>query len=157
MRIKVIFLSVCLILTCRLSQAQVHDVYFKNLNLRNSIALEGFDPLSYFSGQPQKGNKDIHYKFRGAEYHFISSANRQAFISDPYRYLPEYGGWCAFAMGDSGDKVDVDPKTFKIIHGKLYLFYNKYFNNTLVDWNENEDMLKKEADRNWNKILNQHQ
>jgi YHS domain-containing protein len=156
MMLKVIFLSICLIITCRLLPAQVPDEYFSNLNLRNSIALEGFDPVSYFSGQPQKGNKNFHYNFRGAVYNFISLANRQAFISGPFRYLPEYGGWCAFAMGNSGDKVDVDPKTFKIINGKLYFFYNKYFNNTLNSWNENEGALMKEADQNWNNILNQH-
>lgn len=56
-------------------------------------------------------------------------------------------------MGDYGKKVEVDPETFKLIDGKLYLFYNKYFNNTLVSWNKNETNLKARGDANWEKII----
>jgi hypothetical protein len=55
-------------------------------------------------------------------------------------------------MGEKGEKVSVDPETFKILNGKLYLFYNKYFTNTLKDWNKNEATLKKNADANWPKL-----
>jgi hypothetical protein len=55
-------------------------------------------------------------------------------------------------MGSDGTKVDVDPETFKIIDGKLFLFYNRLFNNTLKTWNKNEPQLKLNADINWRKI-----
>ena len=55
-------------------------------------------------------------------------------------------------MGDNGEKVEIDPTTFKIINGKTYLFYNKLFTNTLNSWNKNEEKLKKQADQNWKKI-----
>ena len=71
----------------------------------------------------------------------------------PEKYEPAYGGWCAYAMGNSSEKVEVDPETFKIIGGKLYLFYNFYFNNTLKSWNKNETGLKTKADGNWNKFI----
>ena len=61
-------------------------------------------------------------------------------------------GWCAYAMGAKGEKVSIDPETFKIINGKLYLFYNSYFNNTLKSWNKNEPTLKAKADVNWKRI-----
>jgi hypothetical protein len=48
-----------------------------------------------------------------------------------------------------GEKVEVDPSTFKIVDGKVYLFYNKYFNNTLTDWNKNEKVLHTNADKTW--------
>ena len=64
-----------------------------------------------------------------------------------------FGGWCAYAMGDNGEKVDIDPETFKIIDGKLYLFYNAYFNNTLNSWNKDEKNLKNKANNNWSKLL----
>lgn len=54
-------------------------------------------------------------------------------------------------MGNTGEKVEVDPETFKIIEGRVYLFYNKFFTNTLPDWNKMEAVLKKKADENWNK------
>ncbi|CAN5522902.1 hypothetical protein BH10BAC1_BH10BAC1_15570 [soil metagenome] len=55
-------------------------------------------------------------------------------------------------MGATGEKVEVDPETFKIVNGKLYLFYNSYFNNTLSKWNKDEKNLNKTADVNWAKI-----
>lgn len=57
-------------------------------------------------------------------------------------------------MGDYGEKVEVNPKTFKIIDGKLYLFYNSLLNNTLKSWNKNEKKLKTQADKNWKAITN---
>ena len=57
-------------------------------------------------------------------------------------------------MGDYGEKVEINPETFKIVDGKLYLFYNAFFNNTLKSWNKNESNLKKKADANWKKIQN---
>jgi len=47
----------------------------------------------------------------------------------------------------------VDPETFKIVNGKLYLFYNKFFNNTLKSWNKDEANLKIKADKNWTNIF----
>ncbi|MFC6245118.1 hypothetical protein [Flavobacterium psychroterrae] len=55
-------------------------------------------------------------------------------------------------MGSAGEKVEINPETFKISDGKLYLFYNAYFNNTLKSWNKDEDNLKAKADRNWKNI-----
>jgi hypothetical protein len=86
-------------------------------------------------------------------YYFSSPTHRDKFKSDPAKYEPAYGGWCAFAMGDSGEKVEVDPETFKIIDGRLYLFYNKFFNNTLTSWNKNEPALKSKADVNWQRYV----
>ena len=56
-------------------------------------------------------------------------------------------------MGANGEKVEIDPSTFKILDGKLYLFYNAYFNNTLKSWNKDEKNLKDKADRNWSNLI----
>ena len=125
-------------------------------NLDNKLAIEGYDPVAYFkSGKAIKGKKDIALSHEGAVYYFSSEANKASFKKSPEAYEPQYGGWCAFAMGDYGEKVEVDPETFKIVDGKLYLFYNKYFNNTLKSWNKNEATLMKQADSNWKKITKQ--
>jgi hypothetical protein len=57
-------------------------------------------------------------------------------------------------MGSNAEKVEINPETFKIMDGKLYLFYNAYFNNTLKSWNKDEVNLKKKSDSNWKKIIN---
>jgi YHS domain-containing protein len=125
-----------------------------NIN-KSGLAIQGYDPVAYYaSGKPAEGKKEISYSFGGITYRFSSTQNKQAFIADPARYEPQYGGWCAYAMGASGEKVEVDPETFKIINGKLYLFYNRFFNNTLKSWNKNEPALKAKADSNWGLFFN---
>lgn len=125
----------------------------KNANVENGIALGGYDPVSYFELQePVKGKPTHSFILNGIKYFFGSSVSLNKFKSNPSLYLPEYGGWCAYAMGATGEKVEVDPLTYKIKEGKLYLFYNFYFNNTLNKWNKDEQKLQSKADKNW-KIL----
>ncbi|MBK8610491.1 MAG: YHS domain protein [Chitinophagaceae bacterium] len=122
----------------------------KHFNLDNGVAVSGYDPVAYFAlNKAVKGSKNLAVFHQGVVYQFSSEANKALFKANPGKYEPEYGGWCAYAMGNSGEKVPVDPATFKIVAGKLYLFYNKYFTNTLKDWNKNEAALKKKADENW--------
>ena len=125
----------------------------KHLNLEKGIAIQGYDPVSYFtSNKAVKGKKDLAVYYEGATYYFSSTENKELFKNNPAKYEPEYGGWCAYAMGAKGEKVEVDPETFKILNGKLYLFYNKFFTNTLKDWNKDESNLHAKADANWTKI-----
>jgi YHS domain-containing protein len=122
-------------------------------NLEDGLAIEGHDPVAYFvQGKAVKGKKEFVYKIDAVAYYFSSTTNRDLFIKDPLKYAPQYGGWCAYAMGESGEKVAIDPGTFKILDGKLYLFYNAFFNNTLPKWNKDETALKSKADSNWRKI-----
>jgi YHS domain-containing protein len=117
------------------------------------LAIEGYDPVAYFKGKKAvEGKKELAHEYQGAVYRFSTQQNREAFIAAPSAYLPQYGGWCAYAMGATGEKVEVDPETFKIVDGKLYLFYNKFFNNTLETWNKNETALKSKADINWKSL-----
>jgi YHS domain-containing protein len=133
--------------------AQTHSA---NCNLTGSgLAIEGYDPVAYFTtGKAEEGSKEYTVTLDGATYRFVSAQNRDAFKSTPSKYQPQFGGWCAYAMGSSGEKVDIDPQTFKILNGKLYLFYNKFFNNTLKSWNKDETNLKPKADANWTKLNN---
>ncbi|MFE3868466.1 YHS domain-containing (seleno)protein [Flavobacterium sp. LS2P90] len=124
-------------------------------NLENKIAIQGFDPVAYFKqSKAIKGKKEIATTYQGVLYYFSSQSNKDAFTKNPASYEPQFGGWCAYALGSSGDKVDINPETFKILVGKLYLFYNAYFNNTLKSWNKDEVNLKKKAETNWKKIIN---
>ncbi|MEA5258473.1 YHS domain-containing (seleno)protein [Arcicella aquatica] len=117
------------------------------------IAINGYDPVAYFQGKPQQGKKEFSYNQEGIIYQFVNASNLENFKKNPVKYEPQYGGWCAFAMGSKGEKVVVDPETYKIINGKLYLFYHTFFNNTLTDWNKDEANLKAKADINWEKTL----
>ena len=142
-----------LVLVGYVAQAQNEATRIKNYNLKNALALDGYDPVSYFNGKPVAGKSQYKLATRGVTYYFSSQANLEKFKSDPEKYEPAYGGWCAYAMGESGEKVKVDPETYKIVEGKLYLFYNFWGNNTLTDWNKNEKALKSMADQHWRKIV----
>jgi YHS domain-containing protein len=125
-----------------------------NSNIENKLALQGYDPVAYFNqNKAIEGASNIKTEVNGIIYYFSSESNKKLFITNPEKYQAEYGGWCAYAMGDSGEKVAVNPETFKILNGKLYLFYNAYFTNTLPKWNKNEAVLKKKADENWANII----
>ncbi len=135
--------------------AQEEALRQKHFNSEKGIMLNGYDPVSYFSGKPIKGKGNFQYKYKNTIYQFASQANLDKFKTDPAHFEPLYGGWCAYAMGAKGEKVEVDPETYRIINGRLYLFYNSFFNNTLTDWNKDETNLKKKADSNWAIIFKQ--
>jgi len=126
----------------------------KNFNLeKGSVAIQGYDPVAYFKqNKAIEGTKELAISFEGVTYYFASADDKEEFKKDPVKYEPEYGGWCAYAMGAKGSKVEVDPETFKILNGRLYLFYNKYLNNTLKSWDKDETNLKAKADTNWQKL-----
>jgi YHS domain-containing protein len=126
----------------------------KQYNLDGGIAIQGYDPVAYFTqNKAVKGSTTFTTTYKNVTYRFASQANLDLFQKTPDRYEPQYGGWCAYAMGATGEKVDIDPKTFKVKDGKLYLFYNQFFNNTLPKWNKDEDNLHRKADQNWSKLI----
>lgn len=135
--------------------AQTTSERKKEFNIdKVSLAIEGYDPVAYFSiGKAVEGKKEISVTNNGIAYRFSTNQNKELFKANPSKYEPQYGGWCAYAMGETGEKVEVDPETFKILDGKLYLFYNKFFNNTKKSWNKDEKNLKAKADASWAKFL----
>lgn len=125
----------------------------KQYNLDNGIAIDGYDPVAYFKVKKAvKGKKDLAVTHQGVVYYFSSVENKEEFKKNPSSFEPEYGGWCAYAMGEKGEKVSIDPETFKVVNGKLCLFYNRFFNNTLKSWNKDETRLKTAADASWKKF-----
>ena len=136
--------------------SQTEGVRKKQFNLEDGVAIKGYDPVAYFTaGKAEKGKPAFSLSYHGVNYHFANVADQNSFQANPEKFEPQYGGWCAYAMGHDGSKVEVDPETFKIINGKLFLFYNRFFNNTLKAWNQDESKLHVQADANWQKILKQ--
>jgi YHS domain-containing protein len=135
------------------------DLRTKHHNLdRQSLALSGYDPVTYFHNQPQKGLGKISLTYKGVTYRFTSEENKIAFAKDPSRYEPAYGGWCAYAMRD-GEKVKVNPETYKIVEGRLFLFYDALLGDTREKWNEQsakdggDGKQAARADQHWNSLL----
>lgn len=136
------------------TQAQELSIVKKKYsNVEEGLAIQGYDAVAYFKqNKAMKGKKEFSASNAGITYYFSSNENKEAFKKSPDQYEPQYGGWCAYAMGAKGEKVEIDPGTFKITNNRLYLFYNKFFNNTLKDWNKDEMNLTNKANLNWKKI-----
>ena len=148
---KKFILLIALFTTVLSINAQTESNRKKNFNVDSKgLALQGYDVISYFTNpEPKKGKQDLSYTYKGIMYLFESATTLNTFKLNPEKWEPAYGGWCAYAMGNSGEKVEVNPSTFKLIDNKLYLFYNAYFTNTLPKWNKDEKNLKVKADKNW--------
>lgn len=146
-------LSFLLIANLHMSVVEAQPLPFYNVD-DDGLWLEGYDPVAYFvDGEATEGQARYAFTHDGARFHFASQAHLELFKRAPQRYLPQYGGYCAYAMGANNEKVEVDPETFKLKDGKLFLFYNAYFNNTLTTWNKDELRLNTAADANWKKFV----
>jgi YHS domain-containing protein len=122
-------------------------------NTESDFGIHGYDPVAYLtSKQALEGKKEIRQNFEGLTYLFATEENKDLFSKEPQKFIPAYGGWCAYAMAE-GEKVDIDPKTFKIVDGKTYLFYNGVWGNTLKKWDKEEPKLKMNADKEWVKLI----
>ena len=122
-------------------------------NTKKGFAANGYDVVAYFNNKAIEGHKNLTTKFDGVSYKFASKEHLNTFNKNPKKYLPQYGGYCAYAIGAKADKVSIDPETFEIKDGKLYLFYNAWGINTLKLWRkENPKLLKLKADKNWEQI-----
>lgn len=88
------------------------------------VMLHGYDPVAYFTtGAATQGSPELRADFDGATYQFASAANRDVFLTQPAKYAPAYGGFCA--MGATLEKkLDGDPQVWRIVDGQLYLNVN---------------------------------
>ena len=128
------------------------------------VAIQGYDLVAYFKeNKAVRGTDLFGARYDNTNFFFSSAENRDAFLQDPQRYLPQFGGWCAYGMGVREEthgyppgKYNVNPEAFKIIDGKLYLFFDGPFKdqrfNALEEWNKDEENLKKHAEAHWQEI-----
>ena len=87
-----------------------------------SLAIKGYDPVAYFTdGKPTRGVPEIEYEWDSLRYRFSRAEHRELFKSDPVRYAPQFGNYCAMALS-KGELVEADPENWLISDGKLYVF-----------------------------------
>jgi len=147
MKMKKLISFFSLLLLCQFVQAQQIDY-----SLDGGYVVEGYDVVSYFSNKAVEGDSSHQTTHDGVKFKFSSKENLDKFKSDPKKYVPMYGGYCAYAMA-SGKKAEADPETFEVRGGKLFLFYNSWGINNLKKWKEEgPDKLKPKADANWEKL-----
>ena len=91
----------------------------------NDLAIHGYDAVSYFTDSKAiKGSNKYTASYKSAIYQFSSEKNRDQFQTNPNRFAPQFGGFCAMGVA-LNKKLDADPTAWKIVEGKLYLNLNK--------------------------------
>ncbi|OAB75707.1 YHS domain-containing (seleno)protein [Cochleicola gelatinilyticus] len=116
----------------------------------NGFIAEGYDVTEYFNGKAFEGSNAFIATYEGANYRFTSEANKTKFEAAPSKYAPQYGGFCAYAVGADNKKIGINPESYEIRDGKLYLFYDTVFADTKEKWmEEGAERLQKKADENW--------
>jgi hypothetical protein len=124
-------LCAAVMMTAPMLQAQdgaMHDakaMHGPGAHSRNTdaagVAVKGYDVVAYHTQSAAvAGAAAFAAMHEGATYRFVSAANRDAFMAQPARFLPQYGGYCAMGVA-VGRKFDIDPKAFRVVDGKLYL------------------------------------
>ncbi len=116
------------------------------VNMENGLAIKGYDPVAYFTiGKPTPGSSSFSASYKGAVYHFASAEDRDRFIAEPEKFVPQYGGYCAYAIS-LNLIADIDPDEWAIVNNKLYL-NNNFFSQTLWSFDKSGNIAK--GDRNW--------
>ncbi|RVT85725.1 YHS domain protein [Rhodobacteraceae bacterium CCMM004] len=114
------------------------------------VAINGYDPIGYFAnGAPVRGDKAHSLMWRGATWHFASAENRALFESDPVRWAPQYGGYCAYAVSQ-GYTATTDPDAWSVVDDKLYLNYSRRVRRI---WARDIPGHIRAADANWPAVL----
>jgi YHS domain-containing protein len=116
------------------------------VNTENGLAIKGYDPVAYFDlGKPVEGSAEFAATYKGVVYRFASGEHRDRFNAAPEKYLPQYGGYCAYAI--SLNRIaDIDPEEWAIVGGKLYL-NNGFIAQTL--WSLDKAGNIADGDHNW--------
>lgn len=123
---------------------------FVNTGRWSDVAVYGIDVVAYFTeSKPVKGSEMYSTSWRGAEWYFSNVAHLKLFESDPEKYAPQYGGWCAYAMA-KGKKAKIDPEVWEIYQGKLYLNYNAKVGER---WAGDKDDYIMAADERWGGLI----
>ncbi len=136
-----------LFLTSAPAKAGENSIYTGFLS---NLAVNGYDPVAYFKeGRPVEGSADYTLDYKGAEWRFASSENREAFRQKPEQYAPQYGGYCAWAVAQ-GSTAKGDPLNWRIINDKLYLNYNAEIQ---TRWERDASRNIRSADQNWPRVI----
>lgn len=148
MKIHFILLSL-LFFACGSSEGPKGEVYETD-----GIAIGGYDPVSYFEQSEAKlGDPGATTIVDGVTYQFSSTKNKKLFDGNPEKYLPAYGGWCAYAVAENSIKMEADPTMWQIQDGKLMLFYDDWMTSLTgslkEEWNTDQASYKVKADENW--------
>ena len=111
--------------------------------------ISGYDLVAYFTdGKPMRGSGYQVSVFEGVTYAFASEEHKEMFEANPEKYVPAYGGYCAYGVA-VGKKFVTDPEVWRIVDGTLYLNLDRDIQRK---WQKDVPGHINTADGNWLKI-----
>lgn len=127
--------------------AEQRPVYTAPLS---NVGVNGYDVVAYFTdGRPVRGSTEFRTTHQNVEYRFASAEHMALFRANPARYLPQYGGYCAWAVSQ-GYTASANPNNWRIVDGRLYLNYN---GEVQERWEQDIPGHIRNADANWPSVL----
>ncbi len=151
-KISVLFIALALSFS-----TMAQDKMANNIDNSN-IALQGYSPVSYADlGLAQKGVKEFKSEYQKVLYYFTSADQKKAFDKNPAKYLPQYGGFCAFGVY-AGAKFRTDPNKFISKNGEYFLFLYNVELDAQQLWLDAKDHsgLVAKANKNWKDLSKTH-
>jgi len=149
MRLTNFVATLYLALMCQLAFGADPEIY----SHEKHGAIQGADAVAYFSlkegDDAIQGHKDISFEYKGATWYFSSKENRNLFKQSPEKYMPQFGGYCAFAVSHGFTKP-VNPDYWHIVDDKLYLNYNFFADRK---WRKDRDIAIQRGNHNWPSVL----
>jgi YHS domain-containing protein len=119
--------------------------YFNNVDA-GGVILDGYDAVAFFTdNKPVKGDMKFQHKHENAVYYFASQEHLDLFKSNPDKYKPQFGGWCAYAVS-LGRVAPIDVNTFSIVNGRLFIQHNQ---RAVNGWNKDVTGNIVKADKYW--------
>jgi YHS domain-containing protein len=113
----------------------------------DGVAIDGTDTVAYFTqGKPVAGSAEFTHDWQGATWQFASAENRDLFAADPTAYAPQYGGYCAWAVGEKNSLASTEPERWAIVDDKLYLNFNRGVQRR---WDKDRAGFITQGDINW--------
>ena len=116
------------------------------LYMEDGVALAGYDPVAYFTMEEAiEGSDQYTVEYQGTAWHFANQEHADLFSKEPEKYLPKYGGFCAFGVA-KGYRMKPNMTAWEIHDGQLYL----YFDSNVADvWARDRPANEAAADANW--------
>ena len=136
------FLVATMVLVASMASASA----FAEDNSHSTPGVSGYDPVAYFTDSKAMRGSGFHVTVvDGVTYAFASAEHQKMFEANPRKYLPAYGGYCAYGLG-VGKKFVADPEVWRIVEGILYLNLDKGIQQK---WEKDIPGYIKKGDANW--------
>jgi len=116
---------------------------------QDNLAVSGYDTVSFFSGKPREGKKELSLVHQGAEWRFSTRGNLELFKTNPTAFMPQYGGYCSWAAA-KGKLAKGSPKHWRVEDGKLYINFNARIKRR---WEKDIPGFIEMADTKWPSLL----